>query len=152
MFTLIENGEVYAPEPLGRRSILLAGTKIARIGEIDGAGLAAAGLEVRTVDAKGCVITPGFIDPHQHIIGAGGEEGYPSRQREVTPDEIVNAGTTTVVGCLGTDSSSRHLSTLLAKAHQLESQGITARMYTGSFQVPPPTLTGSVLDDIVLVD
>src|SRR3954470_21728344 len=139
MLVLIENGEVYAPEPVGRQSILLDGAKIACIGKIDGAGLVAAGLEIRTVDAKGCVVTPGLIDPHQHIIGAGGEEGSPSRQPEVTPDEIVNAGTTTVVGCLGTDSSSRHLSTLLAKAHQLESQGITARMYTGSFQVPPPT-------------
>jgi hypothetical protein len=30
MFKLIENGEVYAPEHLGRRSVLLANDKIAR--------------------------------------------------------------------------------------------------------------------------
>jgi hypothetical protein len=33
MFTLIEGGEVYAPEPRGRRPVLLIGDKIARIGE-----------------------------------------------------------------------------------------------------------------------
>jgi dihydroorotase-like cyclic amidohydrolase len=32
MFTLIENGEVYAPESLGRQSILIVDDVIARIG------------------------------------------------------------------------------------------------------------------------
>ena len=35
MFTLIENGVVYAPDPRGRRPVLLIGDKIARIGEAD---------------------------------------------------------------------------------------------------------------------
>jgi beta-aspartyl-dipeptidase (metallo-type) len=35
MLTLIENGEIYAPEPQGRQSVLLIGDKIARIGEAD---------------------------------------------------------------------------------------------------------------------
>ena len=33
MFTLIENGDVYGPEPLGRVSILLNGNTILKIGE-----------------------------------------------------------------------------------------------------------------------
>jgi len=35
MLTLIENGEIYAPEPQGRQPVLLIGDKIARIGETD---------------------------------------------------------------------------------------------------------------------
>ena len=35
MLTLIENGELYAPEPRGRQPVLLFGDKIWRIGECD---------------------------------------------------------------------------------------------------------------------
>jgi beta-aspartyl-dipeptidase (metallo-type) len=35
MLTLIENGDVYAPEPLGRQSILLTYGKIGKVGRVD---------------------------------------------------------------------------------------------------------------------
>src|SRR5437870_2112061 len=35
MFTIIENGEVYAPEPRGHQAVLLAHDKIVRIGNVD---------------------------------------------------------------------------------------------------------------------
>ena len=53
-------------------------------------------------------------------------------------------GVTTVVGCLGTDGMTRHLTSLLAKARGLEREGITAYMYTGSYEVPVQTITDSV--------
>ncbi|HEX2172784.1 MAG TPA: beta-aspartyl-peptidase [Dehalococcoidia bacterium] len=152
MFTLIEGGDVYAPERLGRASILLAGDRIARVGPVDPERVAALDLGLARVDAGGCVVIPGLIDPHEHLIGAAGEQGFASRTADVTPAAIVGAGITTVVGCLGTDTTARHLTSLLAKTRQLEAGGISAWMFTGGFPVPPPTLTGSVRDDLILID
>ena len=152
MFTLIEHGEVYTPTPTGVQSLLICQDKVVRIGPTDATALASLGLPCSRIDAAGCVITPGFIDPHQHLIGAAGEAGFASRMPEVALHDIVSAGITTVVGCLGTDTVTRHLTALLAKARQLQAQGITAYIYTGGFQVPTPTITSSVMHDLILID
>ena len=76
MLTLIENGEVYAPEFLGRSSMLLIDGKIGRIGEIDYSAVEALGLESERIDARGCIVTPGLIDPHEHLLGGSGENGF----------------------------------------------------------------------------
>ncbi len=152
MLTLIRGGEVYAPEPVGRQDVLLVGERIARIGAVDGAALRATDLPLREIDAIGALVIPGLVDPHAHLIGAGGEQGFASRVGEVAFEELASAGVTTVVGCLGTDTVTRHLSTLLAKVRQLRQQGITGYLYTGGFPVPPPTLTGSILHDLVLIE
>ena len=96
MFTIIRGGEVYTPEPLGKNDVLLAGGKIVRVGgEIDRKKLEATGLGCEVVDAEGCVVLPGFIDPHQHILGAGGEAGPASRMPEIAVEDILRAGMTT---------------------------------------------------------
>lgn len=59
---------------------------------------------------------------------------------------------TTIVGCLGTDGCTRTMSNLLAKAKGLEEEGITTYVYTGSYQVPVRTLTGTIMDDIILLE
>jgi beta-aspartyl-dipeptidase (metallo-type) len=51
---------------------------------------------------------------------------------------------TTVVGLLGTDDVSRRPEALLAKAMQLEQEGISAFIYSGSYQLPLATITGSL--------
>ena len=152
MFTLIEHGDIYTPTPLGVQSILVCHDTIVRIGAVDVTALTALGLPYRRIDARGCLITPGFIDPHQHLIRAAGEDGFGSRMPEVALPDIVSAGITTVVGCLGTDTVTRHLTTLLAKVKQLQAHGITAYMYTGGFQVPTPTITSSVMHDVILIE
>ena len=151
MLTLIHSGEVYTPEPIGVQSLLLAGDTILKIGAIDPQTVRALGVPCLTIDASGCVVAPGLIDPHEHLIGAGGEEGFETRLPEVALEEIVGAGITSVVGCLGTDMTSRHLSSLVAKVQQLEAQGISAYMYTGGYALPPQTLTGTVTNDLVLI-
>ena len=57
-----------------------------------------------------------------------------------------------MVGCLGTDSVCRNMETLLAKANALEEEGITAYCYTGSYDIPVKTLTGSIKKDVILIE
>ncbi|MCL4532615.1 MAG: beta-aspartyl-peptidase [Actinobacteria bacterium] len=149
-FTLIKNARVYDPAGLGMRDLLLAGGKIAAMSpRLDPLPAWAQG---DVVDAGGMVLTPGLIDLHEHLIGGGGEMGPRSRTPEATLTAISTAGITTVVGVLGTDAVTRHVSSLLAKVRSLEMEGLTGYMYTGAYQVPSPTLTGSVQDDIALVE
>ena len=154
MLTLIENGEIYAPEPRGRQSILLIGDKIVRIGEEIDARVAASilGIELEVIDAAGCVVTPGIIDPHSHLIGGSGEEGFASRTPDIQLSEIVTCGITTIVGVLGVDATTRPLISLLAKVKGLREEGMTAYLYTGHYGIPPATFSGSIRNDLMIVE
>ena len=92
------------------------------------------------------------IDSHVHILGGGGEGGAKTRTPEIMLSNIIEGGVTTVVGCLGTDGCTRTMENLLAKAKGLEEEGITTFVYTGSYQVPVRTITGSIMNDIILFD
>lgn len=152
MITLIKNAEVYAPESLGRQSILLLNDKIAKIGEVSEESLAGLGVDYKIIEASGNIVTPGFIDPHIHLLGGGGEGGYATRTPEVQLSDLIQSGITSVAGLLGTDGTTRHLSSLLAKARGLEIEGISTYIYTGNYDVPTPTITGNVKDDAILID
>jgi beta-aspartyl-dipeptidase (metallo-type) len=151
MFTLVEGGEVYAPEYGGRQDILLVSGKIARVGQVDRSTLEKTHLPIKFVDATGCFVTPGLIDPHEHLLGGSGEEGFETQTPEIALREVVGAGITTVVGCLGTDTTTKTMLGLLAKAKAFNVEGITAFIYSGGYNVPPVTLTGSVRNDMLLV-
>ncbi len=146
---LIQGAAVYAPECLGVQDVLIEGSRIRKIA--DKIPVAEA-YEVQVIDGSGMLLFPGFIDGHVHILGGGGEGGYHTRTPEIMLTDITSGGVTTVVGCLGTDGTTRTMASLLAKARGLEEEGITAYIYTGSYQVPVRTLTGSILDDLVLID
>jgi beta-aspartyl-dipeptidase (metallo-type) len=151
-FTLLEGGDLYTPRRAGVQPLLLADGKIARLGAIDHAALHAVGDDVEVLDVTNCIVTPGWIDPHAHIIGAGGEDGFASRMPEILVGQIACWGITTIVGLMGTDTTTRHVASLHAKAAQLCEEGLTAFIYTGGFELPPTTLTSSVMDDLVLID
>jgi beta-aspartyl-dipeptidase (metallo-type) len=152
MFTLIENGDVYAPEPMGRTSVLLAGTSILKIGEVDAAVLDQLGLPVEVIDARRCFVTPGLIDPHQHLLGGSGEQGFSSQTPEISVGEIISAGITTVVGCLGVDTTMKTMAGLLARAKALKEEGLAAFIWSGGYNVPPTTITSSIRDDIMFIE
>ena len=150
MITLIRDGEVFAPEPLGRKDVLLAGGGIAAVAEPG--RIRVEGLEADVVDAAGKRVLPGLIDPHVHILGGGGEGGPATRAPEIRVEDIVSNGVTTVIGCLGTDGVTRHMTSLLAKARALEVEGVSTYVFSGSYEVPVRTLTGSVRSDVILID
>lgn len=145
---LIKNADVYAPRHLGICDLLLGGGKILAIEK----QLALTGLAAEILDAAGRILTPGLIDQHVHITGAGGQCGFHSMTPPIELGTLVACGTTTVLGLLGTDGVTRDLHTLYAKACALEEEGISARILTGSFAFPPVTFTGSVREDMLFID
>ena len=146
---LIKNAGVYAPEYIGEKDVLLAGGKICKIGE----NLTAPHTwNVEIIDGSGMLLLPGFIDSHVHVLGGGGEGGFANRTPEAALSGLTKYGITTVVGCLGTDGYGRYIDSLVAKIKGLREQGISAYAYTGSYQVPVRTLTGSITRDIMMVE
>lgn len=146
---LIKGSHIYAPEDLGVKDVLVGGGKILRIADCLPAE-EAYGVDV--IDGRGKVLMPGLIDAHVHILGGGGEGGYRTRTPELMLSDALEGGVTTIVGCLGTDGTTRTMTNLIAKARGLEEEGITAYIYTGSYQVPVRTLMGNVMDDLILID
>ncbi len=146
---LIKNAHLYGPDDMGIRDVLVGGGKILKIAE-NLPEEKAYGLTV--IDGTGKVLMPGLIDAHVHILGGGGEGGYHTRTPELMLTDALEGGVTTIVGCLGTDGTTRTMTNLIAKARGLEEEGITTYIYTGSYQVPVRTLMGSVMDDLILID
>lgn len=83
---------------------------------------------------------------------AVGENGFTSRIQPIQPESCLLSGITTVVGLLGSDSTTKTVCALLAYTKELNQLGINAYCLTGSYTYPSPTLTGSVTDDIAFID
>jgi len=104
-FTLITEGEVWAPDYLGISDILLSGDKIVGIWPSNFSHwtplLSILSDDVSHISARGMVVVPGIIDPHVHIQGAGGESGAASRTPWGQVEQLIEGGVTTLVGLLG---------------------------------------------------
>ena len=150
MLKVIRNAEVYAPEYLGVKTVVIAGDKIEGI--YDDLKIPENFIAIEVIDGKGLLLVPGFIDNHVHITGGGGEGGFATRTPEIQLSQITTAGITTVIGCLGTDNVCRNLTSLYAKACGLEEEGITTYIYSGGYEIPVKPLTTSIKEDIMLID
>jgi beta-aspartyl-dipeptidase (metallo-type) len=149
MLFLIKNAEVYAPERLGKKDVLLAAGRILAVDKNIGLP---EGYPVEVIDAGGMLLVPGFIDAHVHIAGAGGEGGPATRTPELLLSDMLVAGVTTVIGCLGTDGFTRSVESVLMKVKSLRAEGVSAWMFTGAYQVPVPSITGDFARDIALIE
>ncbi|MEB1807501.1 MAG: beta-aspartyl-peptidase [Bacillaceae bacterium] len=149
MIKLIKNGTVYSPEYQGKKDILIVDRRIGAIEDhLNVEGLP----NVEVLDAEGKLIVPGFIDNHVHIMGGGGEGSYKTRTPELQLSDAIKGGITTLVGVIGTDGTTRTMASLVAKAKGIKEEGLSCFIQTGSYQVPVKTLTGSVEDDIILIE
>ena len=152
MLTLIENGDIYAPEHKGQAPVLLANGTIEKIGKVSRRALDDLGCEYEVIDASDCYVTPGIIDPHQHLLGGSGEGSLALQSPMLFLTEIVRAGITTVVGVLGVDTTMKTLPGLLARVKGLAQEGLSTRMWTGGYNIPPVTITESVRTDMLFID
>ena len=150
MLTIIKNGNIYNPDCIGQKDILLINDRIHLIKE--NISINENDLEINIIDAGGDYVVPGFIDSHVHITGGGGEGGFHTRTPEIKFSDLISAGITTVIGCLGTDGITRSGEDLLAKTRGLKEEGISAYMYTGSYEFPVKTITGEIKKDIILIN
>jgi len=149
---VVAGGELYDTEPRGCRDVLLCGDKVVRIGDVDRRALDRLQVDYTVIDADGHVLTPGFIDPHQHLLGGSGESGFSSQSPEFFVGEIVRFGITTAVGTLGVDTTMKTMPGLLAKVKALREEGLTAYCWSGGYNVPPTTIMESVRQDIMFID
>ena len=144
---LIKEADVYMPEHLGVRDVLVCGGRIEAVGRdlqaLNGC---------RVIEAGGKRLTPGLIDQHEHLIGGGGEGSFHTRTPEIQLSALIRSGITTVLGLLGTDDMTRSVESLVAKAKALNEEGITAYALCGAYGVPSLTITGSIKKDIVFVN
>lgn len=147
---LIRNANVYAPEPLGLKNLLVGGGKILAITNDD--------LEIpkslisSNIDLEGQSLTPGFVDAHAHITGGGGEAGFATQVPPVPLSQFTAFGVTTVVGLLGTDDTTRSTANLLSRVYGLREEGMSAYCWTGGYHYPLTTLTNSAREDIVYLE
>jgi beta-aspartyl-dipeptidase (metallo-type) len=152
MFVLIENGSVYDPEPRGVRSVLIANGRIEKIGTVDRRALDALDVEYEYIDASECVVVPGLIDPHAHLLGGSGEGSLALQTPMMFVEEIAGSAVTTVVGTLGVDTTMKTIAGLLARVKALAELGLTTRMWSGGYNVPPTTVMDSIRSDMLFVD
>lgn len=150
MITVLKGCDVYCPKHIGIKDVVLAGQKIEGI--YDYIQLDNIKLDVQVIDGKDKILFPGFIDSHVHIIGGGGEDGYSSRTPEIQLSSLTLSGITSVVGCIGTDGICRSMKSLIAKAKALKEEGISAYVYSGSYEIPVTTVTESIKSDLMLID
>ena len=150
MITVIKNIHVYATEDLGIKDVVITSNKIEGI--YDNVEIPNNFVAIEIIDGKGKLLYPGFIDNHVHILGGGGEGGFKTRTPEMQLSTLIEAGVTTVVGCIGTDGVCRNMRSLIAKAKGLEEEGITTYCYTGSYEIPVKTITDSIKGDMMMVD
>lgn len=144
---LYKNANVYSPSKMGYKDILVSNEKIIHIDDkIDSNKLIH-----EEIDLEGKILTPGFIDQHIHLIGAGGKNGFHSMTPELQLSQLISTGTTTAVGLLGTDGNIRSIKSLYGKVKSLELEGMSAYMYTGYYGLDPVYITNSIQDDMVFI-
>ena len=149
---LIKNSEIYGPELKGINDILISNRKILAINPNLNEKDFNFDEDLQVIDASNLIAIPGFIDHHIHFNGAGGEGGPKYRTSPLEINDLIRAGITSAIGLLGTDGVTRSVRDLLMKARSLEDKGITTWIYTGSYQIPSPTITDTVINDITMID
>ena len=149
MFLLIKNGEVFTPQSIGVKDVLICAGKIVQISDnID----QPQGVATDIIDATDMIVTPGIVDTHIHLLGAGGGGGPDTRSSVVHFSTIARAGVTTAIGTLGLDTMGFGPRELYIRARALEREGLSTYMLTGSYALPSVTITGAVSTDIVFID
>lgn len=91
------------------------------------------------------------MDNHVHItVVAAAKAVLPRAHPEIQLSSITTSGVTTVFGLLGTDGTTR-LMNPFRQSLCTGRRGHHDLYLPGAYQVPTPTLTGCIRDDIILI-
>ena len=66
MIKLIQNIDIYAPEHLGKKDVLIIHDKIVKIADAGSLSIPSYFPESEQIDGTNLILTPGFIDCHVH--------------------------------------------------------------------------------------
>ena len=134
MLTLIKNADVFAPQPLGIRHVLVAGDRMVYVGkevpELD------TQLHVDELDLQGGRLIPGFIDPHAHVTGGGGEAGV---------EEIL------VADCVGYERELGPMGVPRILADELSKRGRNVPMFSSELEGVQAALGMIIPGDILML-
>ena len=104
---VVKADEVYSPWRQSGGSVVSIGDRIAFVGtdsqlQADGLSslLESSAFAIEVLDGKDCIVVPGFIDGHVHLIGGGGRWSPYPHSRDML-STLTTAGVTTVVGVWG---------------------------------------------------
>jgi beta-aspartyl-dipeptidase (metallo-type) len=150
MLRLVRHAEVYAPDPLGRSRP--PDRRSAHRRDRPPLPRLPAEIPHEEIDLAGLVLS---ARPHRRPRPPRRRRRRGRPATRVPPVQLTHlstAGITTVVGVLGTDGTTRSVADLVARTLGLRDEGLTAYCYTGSYELPVPTLTGSVRRDLAFVD
>lgn len=68
MIKLIQNIDIYAPEHLGKKDVLIIHDKIIKIADAGSLSIPSYFPESEQIDGTNLILTPGFIDCHVHVL------------------------------------------------------------------------------------
>jgi dihydropyrimidinase len=103
----VVGGTVATPEGLHRADVLIIDGKIAAIGEPGAAG--GTGLDAARLDAGGCYVLPGGVDPHCHLMS----------QVHLATAAAARGGTTTALSFTNPEPGQGDLESLLRRREEL---------------------------------
>ncbi len=135
-----------------KTDILVAGTKIAKLGSVDTQDVRALGVDTETIDCSDMYLIPGLIDSQICMVGGSGETGFLSQPPRITIDECIRGGITTTVGAIGVDTLTKTMANLFSCVSAFREAGLSSYAYSGGYEIPPRTLTGDLRQDIYFVD
>lgn len=152
MFVLFKNGKTFLEGHFVKADILVFGRSIVKIGDVSTQLLLENKLDVEVVNCDQHLLIPGLIDSQTHLAGGSGEQGYLSQPPRITIEECIRGGITTTVGTLGTDTSTKTMSNLVASIKAYREAGLSSYAYSGGYELPPATLTGRIRNDILFIE
>jgi dihydropyrimidinase len=88
---IIAGGTVVTDETTQRADVGIAGGRIQEVGDLSGRK------SRRRLDAQGCLVLPGLVDPHTHMSGSAKSLGSLANGLRVTSEAALIGGTTTIL-------------------------------------------------------
>ncbi len=152
MLSIFKDGDVFIDGKFERTDVVVCHDQIEKIGKVHDSALRDSNLEIEVIDCQGHYIVPGLIDSQIHLAGGSGESGFLSQPPRILIEECIVGGITTTIGTIGTDTTTKTMSNLIASVKAFKEAGLSSYAYTGGYEIPPATVTGRVRDDMIYVE